>query len=182
MLRLINGITGYCSIEASASESQNVILWSGACPGAGLDAGLMGQRGANQVSIDTQYTHSAMVTHRPWGSQWSRQVLITFHLSHFMPSYLIISTHKPIKFPVRSSLISPKQRDPQKAGRISRDRDQIGYLHCLGDKNTENKNQIWSKHQGSTHKTANTNWLGIFLDLIVSSPRQKKRTKELHWF
>ena len=68
--------------------------------------------------------------------------------------------------------LSPKQRDPQKAGRISQDRDQIGYLHCLGDKNTENKNQIWSKHQGSTHKTANTNRLGIILDPSVSYLRQ----------
>ena len=75
--------------------------------------------------------------------------------------------------------LSPKQRDPQKAGRISRDRDQIGYLHCLGDKNTENKNQIWSKHQGSTHKTANTNRLGIILDPCASSPRQLNKRASL---
>ena len=114
----------------------------------------MGQRGANQVSIDTQYTHSAMVTPS------SGQPVVTPGPHHIpteslyaeLFNYLHTQTNK-----IPRPFISPKQRDPQKAGRISRDRDQIGYLHCLGDKNTENKNQIWSKHQGSTHKTANTN-------------------------
>ena len=61
-----------------------------------------GQRGANQVSIDT---NSAMVTPGS-GHPITSGLLITFlHLSHFMPGYLIIS-HKPIKFPVYSSLPS----------------------------------------------------------------------------
>ena len=112
----------------------------------------MGQRGANQVSIDTQYTHSAMVTHQPVVTPGPHHIPPTESLYAELFNYLHTQTNK-----IPRPSLSPKQRDPQKAGRISRDRDQIGYLHCLGDKNTENKNQIWSKHQGSTHKTANTN-------------------------
>ena len=152
VLRLINGITRPLLNRSLSLNQNHWLLWSGACPGAGWWWGSV-------VPIRWALIQTPPWSHRGSGHQWPpHHIPPSESLYAGLFNYLTQTNKIPCLF------LSPKQRDPQKAGRISRDRDQIGYLHCLGDKNTENKNQIWSKHQGSTHKTANTNWLGIILD------------------
>ena len=68
VLRLINGITRPLLNRSLSLNQNHWLLWSGACPGAGW-CWVMGQRGANQVSIDT---NPAMVTPGQWSPrhQW----------------------------------------------------------------------------------------------------------------
>ena len=156
----------HCLIMATASGSLWIIFSDPGLSGSWVDAGLMG---GSVVPIRWALIHSDMVT--PWSHR---------HQWHHIPSpespqtelfnYLSTQTNK--KSPSRL----PSSEIHKKLAVFPEIRDQIGYLRCLGDKNTENKNQIWSKHQGSTHKTANTNRLGIIWNSSESSP-SAKRTK-----
>ena len=73
VLRLINGITRPLLNRSLSLNQNHWILWSGACPGAGC--WVMGQRGANQVSIDTN---------SPWSGRGSGHPVTSGH--HIPPS------------------------------------------------------------------------------------------------